>query len=127
MNEVLLIAAIAISIALLCVVVWLIGQYRRIKREITELRSRVEGNTKDIAGLCSAAVSVDSRLSENGEQLQKIAERVVDFEQYEQQTSQPYHSAIQKIRNGASAEELIKQCGLSRDEAVLLIRLHGND
>ena len=86
----------------------------------------MERNNRDIAGLCSAAVCVDSRLSDNNEQLNGIVEKVTDFEQHEQQTSQPYHSAIQKVRDGVDAEELIQQCGLSREEAMLLIHLHGN-
>jgi len=32
---------------------------------------------------------------------------------------------IQRVRQGADVAELMQQFGLSRDEAVLLIRLHG--
>jgi len=45
--------------------------------------------------------------------------------QEEQQQEQPYYNAIQQVRDGATEEDLIKQFGLSRDEAVLLMRLHG--
>ena len=100
--------------------------YKKLRQDYIILSKHVERNNRDIAGLCSAAVCVDSRLSDNNEQLNGIVEKVTDFEQHEQQTSQPYHSAIQKVRNGADAEELIQQCGLSREEALLLIRLHGN-
>mgnify|MGYP003859430139 FL=1 len=115
-----------IIIIIVAAFIWLILKYNKLRQELTVLRSDVERANKDIAGLCSAAVSVDRRLLDSGEKLKDIVEKVTDFEQHEQQTSQPYHTAIQRVRNGADAEELTQQCGLSRDEAVLLIRLHGN-
>jgi len=99
---------------------------KKLRQDFINLSGCVERNNKDIAGLCSAAVFVDSRLSDNNSQLTGIIEKVADFEQHEQPSSQPYHNAIQRARNGADAEALIQQCGLSREEAVLLIRLHGH-
>lgn len=54
-------------------------------------------------------------------------QHVIDepYESDEEQQSQPYYNAIQQVRDGATEEELIQQFGLSRDEAVLLMRLHG--
>jgi len=130
MNEVLLIIAIVIIVSVIIVLVWLIIEYKKLKQKVTILSSEIERNNKDIAGLCTAAVSVDNRLTDSHDQLTEIVNKVTDFEQYEQQTiqaqPQSYDDAIQRIRNGASVEELTKQCGLSQDEAVLLIGLHGN-
>jgi len=140
MNEVLLISAIVIVVITFMLLVWVVLENKKLKQSLSTLKNDVERNNKDIAGLCSAAVSVDSRLTNSSEQLKDIVEdvaesrdrlrRIVDkvsgLEHHEQQdnSSQSYHSAIQRIHEGANAEELIKQCGLSRDEAVLLIRLH---
>ncbi len=132
MNEVLLIIAIVIIVSIVIVLVWLIIEYKKLKQQITILSSEIERNNKDIAGLCTAAVSVDNRLVDSHDQLTEIVNKVTDFKQHEPQTvstpSQPqsYDDAIQRVRNGASVDELTKQCGLSQDEAVLLIRLHGN-
>lgn len=49
----------------------------------------------------------------------------VESDVSEQQDNQPYYSAIQGVRDGATIDELMQQFGLSRDEAVLLSRLHG--
>jgi len=141
MNEVLLISAIVIVAIIFMLLVWVVLENKKLKQSLSTLENDVERNNKDIAGLCSAAVSVDSRLTNSSEQLKGIVEevtesseklrRIVDkvtgLEYHEQQdsSSQSYDSAIQQIHEGANAEELIKQCGLSRDEAVLLIRLHG--
>jgi len=132
MNEVLLIIAIVIIVSVVIVLVWLISEYKKLKQQVTILSSEIERNNKDIAGLCTAAVSVDNRLIDSHDQLTEIVNKVTDFEQNEPQSvlvqpqPQSYDNAIQRVRNGASVEELTKQCGLSQDEAVLLIRLHSN-
>ena len=112
------------------VFVWLIQAHRKLKQEVNSLRETIETLKRDVAGLCSAAVSVDTRLANSNEQLMDVVEKVIDFEknehQSQSQSDSSYHSAIQKIHNGANAEELITQCGLAREEAALLIRLHGN-
>lgn len=126
MDNILFVIFLTITLVIVGVLAWLMRGYKKLRQDYIILSKHVERNNRDIAGLCSAAVCVDSRLSDNNEQLNGIVEKVTDFEQHEQQTSQPYHSAIQKVRNGADAEELIQQCGLSREEALLLIRLHGN-
>ncbi len=106
-------------------VAWLMLANRKLKQELTVLRKNLEGMKDDVAGLCSAAVSVDNRMANNNERLMDVVEKVDDFEKNEQPVRQSYHSAIQKVRSGVQVEELINQCGLSREEATLLIHLHG--
>jgi len=122
---------IFISVALLFIFgtfVWLIQAHRKLKQKVQNLRETIETLKLDVAGLCSAAVSVDKQLANSNEQLMDVVEKVIDFEknEHQSQSDSSYHSAIQKIQNGANAEELIKQCGINREEAALLIRLHGN-
>ena len=126
MDNILIITLLTVALVIAGVLFWLILAYKKLRQNYINLSEHVERNNRDIAGLCSAAVSVDGRLSDNNSQLNGIIEKVADFEQHEQSSIQPYHNAIQRARNGADAEELIQQCGLSREEAVLLIRLHGN-
>ncbi len=128
MNEVLLAAALALSIAVSVVLLWLVVEHNKLKRTCRELEQAVGRNSKDIAGICSAAVSVDNRLQGNDERLRAIAAKLAQNESLKRQqpdASQPYHSAIQRIHRGAAADELVRECGLTRDEAVLLISLHG--
>ncbi len=42
-----------------------------------------------------------------------------------EQPVQPYQQAIKAVKEGVSTDELMQQFSLSRDEALLLIRLHG--
>jgi len=126
MNEVILIACIVITVIISTALILLFNEHKKLKQRFDTLSTSVEQNNKDIAGLCSAAVSVDSSLLESHEQLKSMKEILTDLEQHEQQTAQPYYSAIQRVREGAGVDELTQECGLSQDEAVLLIRLHGN-
>ncbi len=127
MNEILLIAVAIIVIIILGILFWLLHENKKLKQRFNILSSFVERNNKDIAGLCLAAVSVDGKLSASNEQIKGIVDKVTDFEKHEPLSSgnQPYYEAIQQVKRGAKVEDLIRQCGLSRDEADLLIRLHG--
>lgn len=104
--------------------IWIVGQLKQLRQAQQHLLELSQQNSRDIAALCSAGVNVDGRLSQLEQQLKHTTAKLTSLEQHEQ-TSQPYHSVIAKVRSGASIETLIKECGLSRDEAVLLSRLHG--
>jgi len=125
MNDILLITLFVIVFFVVMVLIWLVSRYKKLDSEYRVLSDHIERNNRDIAGLCSAAVSVDSKLIDSNNQLKEMVKKVSDFELNEQHTSQPYHSAIQKVRSGADVDELVGKCGLSREEALLLIRLHG--
>ncbi len=108
-----------------CLLVWLLLEHRRLQREHRALRDFVQRNNQDIAGLCSAAVSVDKHLRSNAQQILELLDKI-GHEQHtgHEQPDQPYRHAIQSARSGADIDELIQDYGLSHDEAVLLIRLH---
>lgn len=128
MSEVLLAATLAMLIVMFALLLWLFVEHNKLKRVCRELEQAIGRNSKDIAGICSAAVSVDSRLQGNDERLKDIAAKLAQAERQEPQgnhSSHSYHSAIQRIHRGAGPDELVRECGLSRDEAVLLISLHG--
>ncbi len=114
-----------IMVFMIIAVIWLIYDRFKLKKEIDQLTEYVNRNNKDIAGLCSAAITIDTRLTDNTDQLKEFAQKVAEVQRVEN-TAQPYFSVIQKIRAGAGVQDLMQNSGLSRDEAVLLIRLHGN-
>lgn len=119
--------------------VWLLREQKKLKHDCLLLADRLRRNHEDVAGLCSAAVEVDQHLAENDlslsniiEQLNSVIDRVNTDHRSRQALVQPIHAdlgqdyadAIQKIRSGAGVDELVKDCRLTRDEAVLLVRLH---
>jgi len=126
----LILILITIAIVLMIIIailIVLVRDNKKLKKDCLNLNKTIEQNSKDIAGLCSAAVFVDNKLSGSDEQLKQLIDRLIEVEQnYERQLDQSYHTAIQHIHQGASVNELMDACGLSREEAVLLIRLHGS-
>ena len=106
------------------VMIWLVRENLKIKRNHQYLLDYVNNINRDIAGLCSAAVTVDSQLSSNEEQMKSLLEKLADYDQQET-VARPYHGVIQKVREGADIAQLMQECRISRDEAALLIRLHG--
>lgn len=121
-----------IIIALMVVLAWLIHSQLKLRRDVQVLNDMINSHGNDIAGLCSAALTIDSRIAEvdnrvevaNG-YIDDLAAKIADVEQHDQ-SSHPYSGDIRKVRSGASVDELMKNSGLSHDEAALLIRLHGS-
>lgn len=114
----------------------LLLSHRKLERELASLQSQIQRGSEDIAGLCSAAVAVDGRLAAHETRLGDVLSHMMALQQtpppvhhepeeVKHDQEQGYQLAIAKIRQGASIEELVKGCGLTRDEAMLLIRLHG--
>jgi len=112
---------------------WLLRQAAKLKQAHEELSRQVVRGEADVAGLCSAAIAVDRRLAQIESRFALLVE---DFSLQQQQLdaasapvneqSEPegYARAIQMIMQGAGAEELVKLCGMTRDEALLLISVN---
>lgn len=137
MNDPLTIALIieaVVIVVMLLALLWLVRAQLKIKRDYQILNDIVHGNCNDIAGLCSAALMVDSRIATvdnriaaTDELIDDLAAKVAEVEvERNEDTSHPYSGDIRKVRSGASVNELMKNSGLSHDEAALLIRLHGS-
>ncbi|MDP3876738.1 MAG: DUF2802 domain-containing protein [Methylobacter sp.] len=137
MNNLLMTALIIESVMIVIIVVlllWLFRAQAKLKRDYQSLRDSVHGNGNDIAGLCSAALAVDSRIAAVDKRItatngliDDLAAKIGEVEQLGQlaQPDHPYSVDIRKVRSGASVDELMHNSGLSHDEAALLIRLHG--
>ena len=78
--------------------------------------------------LLEQLTDLGSRLASTDQRVAQLAERL---EQPQSRTAsvppgpQGYQIAIRLARGGASAEELVSGCGLTRSEAELVRRLHG--
>ena len=121
-------------LAVIAVIVWLFLENRKIKLEQQNLKKDFEKVNRDLAGLCSAAVNVDTRLTKNNavllgmvKDLEEILEPVTEISKTELSDSPqtPYQEIIQVVKQGAEPVTLVRQFGISFDEAALLIRLHG--
>jgi hypothetical protein len=124
----LIIEGVAI-VAMLVVIVWLVCAQVKLKQEHQVIKEIVQSNSNDISGLCAAALAVDSKIAATDQNINGLATELVakiaEVGQNEQ-SSHPYSVDIRKVRSGASVDELMRNSGLSHDEAALLIRLHGS-
>lgn len=120
-SVLLMVVMVLFSIAFL----WLLIEQRKIKHVNERLVDQIESMHQDLAILCSTAVQVDERLSHRDEQLIELNETLNNIQEVEKEVSSPYQLIIQKVQSGINEQELVKEYGLSRDEAALLIKLHG--
>lgn len=133
MSEYLLWVLVAVVVLVLAILLRLQRDQQKLKQAFQSLEARMQRSNEDVAGLCSAAVAVDRRLAANDSRLNGIADQIVNTQRQPVATSIPdepvpahgYEDVIQKIRRGVGVEELVREFGLTRDEAVLLMRLHG--
>ncbi len=134
MSDYLAIAIVGAVVIIAAILLWQIRELKRLKQDYRLLADQLHSNKEDVAGLCSAAVAVDQHLAAHDVQLNGLLNLASTSKPIEaggaaaaksDQEPQEYEMAIQKIRRGAGVDELVRECGLTRDEAVLLIRLHG--
>ncbi|GAB4264357.1 MAG: hypothetical protein Kow0065_15090 [Methylomicrobium sp.] len=119
-------AGFAIALAVMFIaLVWLTIEHFKLKRNYRAIAEHLNNHNRDIVGLCTASVGIDNRLLQMEMAIDDLAKKIADFEQREEE-AKPYHAIIQRVRNGADAAELMQKFGISRDEAGLLIRLHGS-
>ncbi|MEQ1637509.1 MAG: DUF2802 domain-containing protein [Methylococcales bacterium] len=117
--------ASAAAVLIVVLLIWLIRERFKLKKELQLLKDNVSRNNQDIVDLISTAITVDERLADYGTLLTGVQAKVADFKQVDA-TAQPYHVAIQKVKAGAGVAEVMQNFGLSKEEATLLIRLHGH-
>ncbi|MDD2762308.1 MAG: DUF2802 domain-containing protein [Methylomonas sp.] len=107
---------------------------KKLEQDLKVLSAQLESGNGDVTGLCSAAVAVDNRLAVYESRLNDLIDNIADTQAHsfgaeeaheEPVATQGYQHAIEKIRRGADIEELVRSCSLTRDEAMLLMRLHG--
>ncbi|MDT8406919.1 MAG: DUF2802 domain-containing protein [Methylococcales bacterium] len=96
----------------------------RMQARLRDLMATIDVQNRDLAGLSIASASVDENVAQLKARLEVLAEQVGEIEAVNE-TAQPYHGVIQQVRSGATSEQLVKSFGISREEAALLIRLHG--
>lgn len=90
-------------------------------RRTDEQMARVEF---DLAALCRAAAGEGRRVISIQQQVEGLAERQAAIE-LGASNERPYTRASRLAQEGASIDDLIRTCGLTRAEAELLVMLHG--
>ncbi|TVP81618.1 DUF2802 domain-containing protein [Thioalkalivibrio sp.] len=112
---------VAVAALGLAAVIWIRVQHlqRRLATQETELLS-LKGA---LSAICSDDMVTDHRQGELEQRLRRLADQQEQLLMRDPETG-PYHHALRLAAQGASREDLVKNCGLSRGEAELLLSLN---
>lgn len=81
---------------------------------------------QDVRGLCAGAVGVDERIARIEQTGRRLKERQEQLE-LRDSGERLYSQAIRMVHKGSSPDELVSVCGLSPNEAELIMMMHSVD
>lgn len=105
----------------------LLGQ-RRLARIQHEQQARLDARIDKLGQKLAEYQQSNIRM---GEELLSLREKQGQLENRQQRVEQqdvqgmPYNQASRLVQMGASTDDLMQACGLSRSEAELMLKLHG--
>lgn len=118
----LVLAALGLGLSLVC-----FSHIRQLKERLTDARNEtyllVKALRNETHAMGSGSIGVGQRLVEVEKRLNSTMERQMEFEQRDP-GSLPYAYAVRLVEMGATAEDLIQNCGLARVEAELITLVH---
>ncbi len=126
-NDNLLLWLALLVLFLLVAVQWVLQWRAESARRETRLQQKRDIDTlkQTVGALCSSAVGVDRRVNRLEQMGRDLEERQENIELSSHQGEPPYSDAIRMVQEGAGADELIQELGISRDAADLIIMMHG--
>ncbi len=123
------IAVVALAFAVASVVA-LIVLARRIQQFVQQQNRALETVQKDLRALCNSAVQVGGRVSRLEQAVKELQQRQQELGLRQEKMIQPepearnFEQAIKLAKKGATIEELMDICSLSRGEAELMSMMH---
>ena len=122
------IALFTLSLVAVSVAAYALHQLVQVRRELAKLqqtRADLNATRDDVSALCSGAVGVGNRLNKLEQRLRSQGERQ---DQLDLRTSgeRPYTQAGKLVHSGATIEELINTCGITRGEAELIFMMNSS-
>lgn len=122
--EIFSIASFTLCIVLLPLLFWMNLRLRTEQQKLTGLQARFNALNSNVSAICAGTAGIDQRLFLLERQGRHLEHRQESFED-QQKGERPYGEAIQRVHQGASAESLVGELGLSHSEADLVVMLHG--
>ncbi|OOG26214.1 hypothetical protein B1C78_05265 [Thioalkalivibrio denitrificans] len=128
MNEPLMLAAAGLVVLLALgggvAAWWAVAHVRRLQRRIMIQETALLSLRGALSAVCSGEMATDKRQAEVERRLRQLAEQQETLLMRDPEQG-PYQHAMRMAVQGASREDLMKACGLTRGEADLLLALHG--
>ncbi len=126
MQNFIVVLIIVNLVALLAITFALLARLRRQQREIERIEQELASVSSELQALYAGAAGLGTHLARLESQLNTLSDRQAQLDVRDGTTSS-YSDAIELVHQGASEEDLMERCGLLREEAELLIRLHRDD
>lgn len=105
-----------------------LGQRRLAQRQLqdqTRLDERIDKLTQKLNEYQQSNIRMGEELITLRSKLSQLENKQQRLEQQDVQ-NMPYNQASRLVHMGASQDDLMQACGLSRSEAELMLKLHGN-
>lgn len=97
-------------------------------RRLRILQSSLTTTQNDLRALGNAAIGVGERAAQVDRQVRLLAAQQAELglrqERLDNTDNRTFDQAIKMVRKGASVDELVEICGLSRGEAELVAMMH---
>lgn len=114
-----------ILVALIAAALVAVGQNRaRRQQTLAKEQAEVEALRQLVSALRFNATGLDHRVEKLEQQGRDLEERQENIES-RRQGEPPYAVAIRMAREGAGAERLVQELGLSEGAAELILQMHG--
>jgi hypothetical protein len=119
-----LVVAIMVVLSACTGLLLLAAQVRQLRRQDAQRLETLSSMQKSMGILTKEILEALKNERQIELQLKQLRMRQSQIEQHEPE-ARPYSHAIGMVKRGASIEDLIAICGLSRGEAELIITIHG--
>jgi hypothetical protein len=100
-----------------------LGSLRQVRRSLDAAETQLAALRRDVEGTTAIGVRATERLRRLEQSGAQLADRLAQLEL--RGDGRPYDHAIAMVRDGADAERLVRNFGLSRGEADLVALVHG--
>lgn len=101
-----------------------------LRRQASRQQAQLQAMQNDLRAMCNAAVAMGERVNRLERSQRQLLERQNELGQRQEQHDKAeneeysYAQAVKMAQKGASVEDLVDICGLSRGEAELVAMMH---
>ena len=100
------------------------SELKQLKQFTALQQTQLKDLSHELQAMTSAAYGVGKRINQLSAQIRELDDRQEEFD-LKEQGAQSMQQAIALVHKGASIEELMETCEMSRGEAELLMMVHG--
>jgi predicted Holliday junction resolvase-like endonuclease len=99
------------------------AELQQLKQYTSLQQKQLKELSHELQVMTSAAYGVGKRINQLSEQIRELDDRQEEFD-LKEQGSKSIQQAIALVQKGATIEELMDSCDMSRGEAELLVMVH---